>query len=132
MGSDTFTGIVKFNCNKNNKNVTIYTIIERQCPENYKSLDHFKKCHELSNLKWTKKLTKATHIAKKKEENSPTHHGIITIDYTYFEPLEFQIMYSNQFKQLITTQTIIYSTYNYIIYLIYIVFMLKLLSNLYY
>ena len=132
MGSDTFTGIVKFNCNKNNKHITIYTIIERQCPENYKSLDHFKKFHELNNLKWTKKLNKVQQSAKKKEENSPTYHGIITIDYTHFEPLEFQIMYSNQFKQLVTTQSVIYSTYNYILYLIYIVFMLKLLNNLYY
>jgi hypothetical protein len=132
MGSDTFTGIVKFRCNKNNKHITIYTIIERQCPENYKSLDHFKKFHDLSNLKWTKKINKVKQSAKKKEDNSPTHHGIINIDYTNFEPLEFQIMYSNQFKQLVTTQTVIYNTYNYIIYLIYIVFMLKLLSNLYY
>ena len=132
MGSDTFTGIVKFRCNKNNKHITIYTIIERQCPENYKSLDHFKKFHDLSNLKWTKKINKVKQSAKKKEDNSPTHHGIITIDYTHFEPLEFQIMYSNQFKQLVTTQTVIYSIYNYLLHLIYIVFMLKLLSNLYY
>jgi hypothetical protein len=132
MGSDTFTGIVKFSCNKNNKNITIYTIIERQCPENYKSLDHFKQWHELNNLKWTKKLTKVKKSAKQKEENSPTYHGIITIDYTNFEPLEFQIMYSNQYKQLITTQTIIYSIYNYLIYLIYLIFMIKLLHNLYY
>ena len=132
MGSDTFIGIVKFNCNKNNKHITIYTIVERQCPENYKSLEHFKKYHELSNLKWSKKLNKIIQIAKKKEESCPTQHGIITIDYTNCEALEFQIMYSNQFKQLITTQTVIYSIYNYLIYLIYLVFMLKLLSNLYY
>ena len=81
--------------------------MKRQCPENYKSLDHFKQWHELNNLKWTKKLTKVKKSAKQKEENSPTYHGIITIDYTNFEPLEFQIMYSNQYKQLITTQTII-------------------------
>jgi hypothetical protein len=132
MGADTFTGIVKFNCNKNNKHSIIYTVIERQGPENYKSLDHFKKYHDLSNLKWSKNLSKIQNSVKKKEEKSPSTHGIITIDYTNLEPLEFQIMYSNQFKQLVTTQSVIYSTYNYILYLIYIVFMLKLLNNLYY
>ena len=131
MGSDTFTGIVKFNCNKNNKNMIIYTIIERQCPENYKSLDHFKKYHNLSNLKWTKKLIKAQEIAKKKEANSITQLGIIYIDYTNLEPIEITIMYSNELKQLTMIQIIISSIYNYLLYLIYIIFMLKLLSNLY-
>ena len=132
MGADTFTGIVKFNCNKNNENIIIYTIIERQCPENYKSLDHFKKYHELSNLKWTEKFNKVQKSAEKKEKYTPTQHGIVTIDYTNLEPLEFQIMYSKQFKQIISTQTVICGIYNYIIYIIYIVFMIKLLSNLYY
>ena len=132
MSAENFTGIVKFNCNKNNKNMIIYTIIERQCPENYKSLEHFKKNHDLINLKWTKNIKKANIIAHKKEEIYPTKHGIIMIDYTNLDPLEFKIMYHNELKELITTQTVIYGIYKYLLYLIYIIFMLKLLSNLYY
>ena len=132
MGSDTFTGIVKFNCNKNNRHITIYTIIERQCPENYKSLDHFKKCHDLCNLKWTKKFNKVHKSAQIKEANSPTHHGIVTIDYTNAEPIEIKIMYSNELKKLTTINTIIQFVYTFVPFLIYIIFMLKMLSNLYY
>ncbi len=132
MGSDTFTGIVKFNCIRYNKHTIVYSVIKRQCPENYSLLDHFKKNHDLNNLKWTTKLVKAHEIAKKKEELSPTHHGIITIDYTNAEPLEITIMYSHELKQITTTQTILSSIYNYLVYFIYVIFMLKLLSNLYY
>ena len=131
MGSDTFTAIVKFNCNKN-KHIFIYTVIERQCPDNYKSLDHFKKYHDLNNLQWTKKLSKAQYIADKREAYSPTHHGIITIDYTNAEPIEIKIMYSNELKTLTIIQSIIYSIYTFVPFLIYIIFMMKMISNLYY
>jgi hypothetical protein len=41
-------------------------------------------------------------------------------------------MYSNELKQLVTTQTLISGLFNYVLYIIYIMFMIKLLSNLYY
>jgi hypothetical protein len=132
MGSDNFTGIVKFNCIRYNKHMFIYSIIEKQCPKNYTSLEHFKKNHDLNNIKWTTKLEKVKELAKKKEELSPTHHGIITIDYTNAEPLVMSFMYGNELKQITTTHIIICSIYKYLLYFIYIIFMLKLLSNLYY
>ena len=132
MVSDTFTGIVKFNSINHNKHIFIYTVIERQCPENYISLDHFKKYHDLNNLEWTKKFIKAQHNAEKREVNSPTHHGIITIDYTNSEPIEMKIMYTNDLKKLTTIQNVIQSIYNFLPFLIYIIFMVKLISNLYY
>ena len=132
MGADTFTGIVKFNCIRYNKHMPIYSIIVGQCPENYSSLEHFKKCHDLKNLKWTTKLSKAKENAKEKETLSYTQHHVITIDYTNSEPLVMTVMYDNNLKQLITIQTIICSIYNYLLYIIYIIFMLKLLNNLYY
>ena len=106
MGADDFTAVVKFNCIRNNKHIYIYTVIERQCPKNYINLDHFKKYHDLNNVKWTKTLIKAQNIAYKIEENNPTKHGMITIDYTNAIPIEMKIMYSNDLQQLTTIQTI--------------------------
>ena len=132
MGSDDFTGIVMFNCIKNNSYITKYTIIQSQCPNNYKSLDHFKTHYELNKLKWYKTLSKTKEIAYKSEETYTTKHGVLYIDYTYSEPLEIKIMYSNELKQIIKTQTLIECVFNYSLYLLYFIFMLKLLSNLYY
>lgn len=132
MGADNFTGIVKFNCIKNNKYITIYTIIQSQCPNNYKSLDHFKKLYDLNKLKWIKTHLKAQEMADINEEMYTTHHGIIYIDYTHMEPLELKLMYSNELKQITTTQNVIAGLFNYLLYFIYLVFMLKLLHNLYY
>jgi hypothetical protein len=132
MGADNFTGIVKFNCIKNNKYITKYTIIQSQSPNNYKSLEHFKKLYELNKLQWYKTLIKAQEIADTNEEIYTTEHGVIYIDYTNTEPLEIKLMYSTELKQLITTHTLINGIFNYILYIIYIIFMLKLLSNLYY
>ena len=132
MGSDNFTGIVIFNCIKNNNYINKYTIIQSQAPSNFKSLDHFKTHYDLNKLKWYKTLTKSKEIADKCEETYTTQHGIIYIDYTYSEPIESKLMYSNELKQLITTQTFISVVFNYFLYLLYLIFMLKLLSNLYY
>ena len=132
MGADNFTGIVKFNCIKNNKYITKYTIIQSQCPNNYKSLDHFKNLYDLNKLKWVKTHIKAQEMADKSEEIYTTQHGIIYIDYTHMEPLELKLMYSSELKQLTTTQTLISGIFNYCLYLLYLIFMLKLLSNLYY
>ena len=79
-----------------------------------------------------KKLSKAQYIADKREAYSPTHHGIITIDYTNAEPIEIKIMYSNELKTLTIIQSIIYSIYTFVPFLIYIIFMMKMISNLYY
>ena len=132
MGADNFTGIVKFNCIKKNKYITKYTIIQSQSPNNYKSLDHFKKYYDLNTLTWYKTHLKAQEIANKNEEIYTTQHGIIYIDYTHMEPLELKLMYSNDLKQIIITQNIISGVFNYILYILYLIFMLKLLSNLYY
>ena len=132
MGADNFTGIVKFNCIKKNKYINIYTIIQSQSPNNYKSLDHFKKFYDLNKLKWCKTVIKAQEIAAKHEDMYSTQHGIIHIDYTNTESLEFKLMYSNELKQITTTQNVISGVFNYFLYLIYIIFMLKLLHNLYY
>ena len=131
MGSDDFTGIVKFNCIKYNKHITIYSVIQAQCPTNYKSLDHFKKYYDLNTLTWNKKIITAQEIADKNEENYTTQHGIIYIDYTNTEPLEFKLMYSTELKQLITTQNVISSIFNYFLYLLYLIFMIKMIHNLY-
>ena len=132
MGADNFTGIVKFNCIKNNKYITKYTIIQSQSPNNYKSLDHFKKVYDLNTLKWVKTQLKAQEIANKHEEMYTTQHGIIYIDYTHMEPLEYKLMYSNDLKQIVITQNVISGVFNYILYILYLIFMVKLLSNLYY
>ena len=132
MGADNFTGIVKFNCIKKNNYITKYTIIQSQSPNNYKSLDHFKKYYDLNTLTWYKTHLKAQEIANKNEEIYTTQHGIIYIDYTHMEPLELKLMYSNDLKQIIITQNIISGVFNYILYILYLIFMLKLLSNLYY
>jgi hypothetical protein len=132
MGADNFTGIVKFNCIKKHKYITKYTIIQSQSPNNYKSLDHFKKIYDLNTLTWYKTHLKAKEMADKNEEIYTTHHGIIYIDYTHLEPIEMKLMYSNELKQLTTTQNVISGVFNYSLYVIYIIFMLKLLSNLYY
>ena len=132
MGADNFTGIVKFNCIKKNKYITKYTIIQSQSPNNYKSLDHFKKCYDLNTLTWYKTHLKAQEIANKNEEIYTTQHGIIYIDYTHMEPLEYKLMYSNDLKQIVITQNVISGLFNYILYILYLIFMLKLLSNLYY
>ena len=132
MGADNFTGIVKFNFIKKNKYVTKYTIIQSQSPNNYKSLDHFKKFYDLNKLTWYKTISNAQEIADINEKIYTTQHGIIYIDYTHMEPIELKLMYSNELKQLVTTQTLISGLFNYVLYIIYIMFMLKLLSNLYY
>ena len=132
MGADNFTGIVKFNFIKKNKYVTKYTIIQSQSPNNYKSLDHFKKFYNLNKLTWYKTHIKAQEIADKNEQIYTTQHGIIYIDYTHMEPIELKLMYSTELKQLVTTQTLISGLFNYVLYIIYIMFMIKLLSNLYY
>ena len=132
MGADNFTGIVKFNCIKKNKYITKYTIIQSQSPNNYKSLDHFKQFYDLNKLTWYKTHSKAQEIADKNEEIYTTQHGIIYIDYTHMEPLEIKLMYSNELRQLITTQTLISGLFNYFLYLLYLIFMIKMISNLYY
>ena len=132
MGADNFTGIVKFNCIKKNKYITKYTIIQSQSPNNYKSLDYFKKCYDLNTLTWYKTHLKAQEIANKNEEIYTTQHGIIYIDYTHMEPLEYKLMYSNDLKQIVITQNVISGVFNYILYILYLIFMVKLLSNLYY
>ena len=103
-----------------------------ESPNNYKSLDHFKKFYDLNKLKWCKTVIKAQEIAVKHEDMYSTQHGIIHIDYTNTESLEFKLMYSNELKQITTTQNVISGVFNYFLYLIYIIFMLKLLHNLYY
>jgi len=133
MGADNFTGIITFNFIKRDKHFNKYTIIQSQCPKNYKSLDHFKAHYDLNNLKWCKTLEKAQQIAESKEELFTTHHGIVYIDYTNnFDPIEIKLIYSNEFKQLYKTNTIINGIFNYLLYITYLIFMLKLIHNLYY
>ena len=132
MGADTFTGIVKFNCIKKNKYINLYTIIQAQCPNNYKSLDHFKLFYDLNKLTWYKTLINAQEIAAKNEEIYTTKHGVIYIDYTNTEPLEYKVMYSSELKEATTISKLIDAIFNYFLYLIYILFMLKLLHNLFY
>jgi len=132
MGAENFTGIVKFNCIKKNKYINLYTIIQAQYPNNYKSLDHFKLFYDLDKLQWYKTLIKAQEIADKNEEIYTTKHGIIYIDYTHTEPLEYKLMYSSELKEATTISKLIDAIFNYFLYLIYILFMLKLLHNLFY
>ena len=91
-----------------------------------------KKQYDLNKLTWYKTHSKAQEIADKNEEIYTTQHGIIYIDYTHMEPLEIKLMYSNELKQLITTQTLISGLFNYFLYLLYLIFMIKMISNLYY
>ena len=132
MGADTFTGIVKFNCIKKNKYINLYTIIQGQSPNNYKSLDHFKLFYDLNKLTWYKTLIKVQENAAKNEEIYTTKHGVIYIDYTNTEPLEYKLMYSSELKQSTIITKLIDAIFHYFLYLLYILFMLKLFHNLFY
>ena len=133
MGSDDFTGIIKFIFKKNNEIYYKYTIINGQCPENYyKSIDKFKEHFDLNNLFWTNSKTKIYQIANENEISYPTSHGIISIDYTKEEPLEIKIMYSSEYKYLNGIKNVSYIGFNFIINILYLLFIIKLYSNLYY
>jgi len=133
MGSDDFTGIVKFIFKKNNETVYKYTIINGQCPENYyNSIDIFKEYFDLNNLYWTTSETKIYNLADEYEKSYSTKHGIILIDYTKKEPLEIKIVYSSEYNYLNGLKNLFYIGFNIIIHIIYILFIIKLYSNLFY
>ena len=136
MGSDNFTGVVKFIIKKNNETFYKYTIINAQCPDDYHNfIDNFKRFFDVNNLYWTTSEIKIYDLADEYEKKHPTNHGIILIDYTKAESLEMRIMYSSEYKYLNGIKNISYFAYtcfNIIIHILYILFILKLYSNLYY
>lgn len=132
MSSDTFTGIFIFNCIKNNTYSHKYTIIQSQCPNNYKLLEHFKKYHDLNNCKWFNTQEKAKDNAILTEQIYSTQRGIVLIDYTYTEPIEMKFMYSSEFNQLVRTQHTVSGIFTYFLHFLYLIFMCKLIHNLYY
>jgi hypothetical protein len=132
MSTDTFTGIFIFNCIKNNTHKCKYTIIQSQCPDNYKLLEHFKKYHDLNNCNWINSREKAKAFAILNEQTYSTQNGIVIIDYTHTEPIEMKIMYSSEFNQLISTKYTISSIFTYFLHFLYLIFMIKLIQNLYY
>ena len=132
MGSDNFTGIVSFICKEGNTTIIKYTIIYSQCPENFDSIKHFKSLFDVNELNWSKSKTKIYECAQYKEKIYHTKHGIIEIDYTKEEPLENRIMFSSEYKKLITIKNLLYNCFNVILHLLYLLFIIKLIHNLYY
>ena len=132
MGADDFTGVVVFTFKRYNSTIHKYTIINGQCPEKYiNNIETFKNIYDLNNLTWTSSQTKAYEIANDSEKIYPTIHGIIKFDYTKEETLEYKIMYSSEYKKLISIKHISYIGFNVILHILYLLFICKLYYNLY-
>jgi hypothetical protein len=133
MKEDTFTAVIKFVFKENYNTIIKYTIINNECPENYRrSIDNFKKNYDINTLLWLKTKIEAYEIANMNESMYPTTHGIISIDYTKEEPLECIIMYSSEYKYLNGLKNILSLGFSFIINVLYLLFIIKLYSNLYY
>ena len=134
MGADSFTGVVVCTFKRHNSTSTVYkyTIIEGQCPENYyKNIEKFKNIYDLNNLTWTTSKSKIYEIANGNELVYPTQHGIISLDYTREETLEYKIMYTSEYNKLITIKNILCVGFDFILNIIYLLFIIKLYMNLY-
>ena len=133
MNQDTFTAVIKFVFKENYNTIIKYTVINNECPENYrKSIVNFKKNYDINTLIWLKSKIKAYEIANINESMYPTTHGIISIDYTKEETLESIIMYASEYKYLNGLKNALQLGFSFIIHVLYLLFIIKLYSNLYY